>query len=100
MGNLGLNFLPWYPGHPCEENKIEKSYLQTILNFYQDDLLKPATTAARVSLTDVHRSKWMLQVAIGSTSLEQVGLNILTIPIPRFSDSLVVLVSVVSLVSQ
>ena len=40
-------------------------------------------------------------MAIGTTSLEQeVGLNILTIPIPRFSDSLVVLVSVVSLVSQ
>ena len=25
VGSLDLNFLPWSPDHPCEENEIEKN---------------------------------------------------------------------------
>ena len=67
-----------------------------------NDLFEPAADGMPIHWSaDVHRSKGMLQVAIGPTSLHQVGLNILTIPIhtfARLTSFASLLVSVVSLV--
>ena len=54
--------------------RAKKEEYSTGGKFIESFLFEPA--AAGMSVTDVHRGKGMLQVAVGSTSLQQVRLSL------------------------